>query len=188
MPSPIAHMAAGYVIYRTYNIRRGWSDPKSPERVPLAMVAALGLSLLPDVDSVAGFLMGDFGRFHNDWTHSLIVGLGVSVVVGSLALFKKSAVKKEWFLLTLLCYGLHVVMDFFTIGRGVMALWPFSTERYASPIKVFYGLHWSDGWLSIRHLWTLITELCFVVVLNAIVYLWTRLWSSMQIKRTHAAQ
>ena len=37
-------------------------------------------------------------------------------------------------------------MDFFTVGRGVNPFWPFSLERFASPVPVFYGLHWSYGW------------------------------------------
>ena len=29
---------------------------------------------------------------------------------------------------------------------------------------LFYGLHRSDGWISIRHLWTLLTESAFALV------------------------
>ena len=35
------------------------------------------------------------------------------------------------FALTLACYESHVVMDYFTVGRGVMALWPWTPERFS---------------------------------------------------------
>jgi membrane-bound metal-dependent hydrolase YbcI (DUF457 family) len=129
--------------------------------------------------------MQDLGRFHNGWTHSLIAGLGVSVIVASLAWTKGRAAAEKWFFITLLCYGLHVMMDYLTVGRGVLALWPLSLERYAFPIKLFYGLHWSDGWLSVQHVWTVITELGFVVALGTIAYTGDRLMHSVQARKTH---
>jgi hypothetical protein len=42
-----------------------------------------------------------------------------------------------------------------------MALWPLTGGRFQAPVFLFYGLHWSQGWLSVRHLWTLATELAF---------------------------
>ncbi len=185
MPSPLAHIAVGYVIHRVHQPPSG---PRLVERVPLSMLAALGLSMLPDVDSVMGILRGDLGRYHNGWTHSLIAGLGVSVVVGSLALLRGRRIARVWFIIALLCYGSHVVMDYLTIGRGVMALWPISTERFASPVRLFYGLHWSDGWLSVRHLWTLVTELGFMVALSAIVVVWKRLRSSAYARVTEVTE
>jgi inner membrane protein len=172
MPSPLAHLAVGYVIHKAYQPPSG---PRLMERVPLSLVGALGLAMLPDIDSVVGIVMGDLGRYHNGWTHSLAAALGVSAIAGSVALCGGRVAARRWFVLALLCYGSHVMMDFLTIGRGVMALWPLSTERYASPIRLFYGLHWSQGWLSVRHLWTLLTELGFVAVLGATVSLWDRL-------------
>jgi hypothetical protein len=46
----------------------------------------------------------------------------------------------------------------------VMALWPLSEKRFLLPVPLFYGLHWSDGWLSLRHVWTVLTELAFTAV------------------------
>ena len=63
-------------------------------------------------------------------------------------------------------------MDFFTIGRGVMVFWPLSLERFASPVPLFYGLHWSDGYLSERHLITLVTELGFLFLLGIVMHFW----------------
>jgi inner membrane protein len=68
----------------------------------------------------------------------------------------------KWFFLVLLCYQLHILADFLTFGRGVMLFWPLTEERYTSPILLFYGVHWSQGLFSLKHLWTLVSELAFV--------------------------
>jgi inner membrane protein len=136
----------------------------------LPLVVIISLSILPDLDSVAGFLMGDLGRYHNNWTHSLIVGLGVALVIGSLVWLVRNSGFSRWFLLALLCYELHIIIDYLTVGRGVKAFWPVSLERFVSPVQVFYGLHWSDGWLSTRHLLTLVTEVGFIALISIIVY------------------
>jgi membrane-bound metal-dependent hydrolase YbcI (DUF457 family) len=129
------------------------------------------MSVLPDLDAMVGLLAGNLERFHNARTHSLFVGLAVALLFGAIAFWKGSSWLPFWSLLTLTCYEMHVMMDFSTVGRGVMLFWPFSTERFSSALKLFYGLHWSDGWQSLRHVWTLFTELGFVAVTGAVVYL-----------------
>ena len=62
-------------------------------------------------------------------------------------------------------------MDFLTVTRGSMLLWPFSSERVSPPVHLFYGLGWSHGVASELHLVTLVTELAFVAILAAFV-LW----------------
>ena len=46
-----------------------------------------------------------------------------------------------------------------------MMFWPITQTRFASPIKIFYGLQWGLGWFSLWHLWTLFTESLFVSIL-----------------------
>jgi hypothetical protein len=126
---------------------------------------------MPDLDSVLGIVAGDFKRFHNNATHSLVVGLGVASVIGGVASLKSRSRSATWFLVALSCYESHVIMDFFTHGRGVMAFWPLTSGRFLSPVTAFYGLHWSDGVLSMRHLVTMITELAFTLLMVLIVRL-----------------
>lgn len=172
MPSPLAHMAMGYVINKVHQQKSFSEMNRRAVGKGLGLViVTVGLSLLPDLDSVLGLLAGNFGRFHNNGTHSLIVGLLVAFFIGIMTSRIGRSEFLTWFVIPLTCYQLHVIMDFFTIGRGVMLLWPFSPQRFSSPVKLFYGLHWSDGWLSLRHIWTLFTELGFVVVLVAAVHL-----------------
>jgi membrane-bound metal-dependent hydrolase YbcI (DUF457 family) len=118
--------------------------------------------MMPDLDSILGVIAKDFRGFHNLWTHSLIVGSLISI---SLSFFFWSLTRSgflKWFFLILLSYELHIIADFFTQGRGVMLFWPLSEERYSSPISLFYGVRWSEGLFTIKHLWTLASELITV--------------------------
>ncbi len=166
MPSPIAHAAVGALI------SKAWPPGKRPPRriggvLPVTLVACVGLSLLPDLDAAVGIALGNLGRYHNNLAGSPAFGLGVALVAGSGARLVSAPAAPRAFLLTLVCYELHVLLDYLTVGRGVMLLWPLSAERFAPPIYLFYGLHWSDGLVSARHLVTVVTELAFVAVIFA---------------------
>lgn len=137
----------------------------------MTLLAFFGLSILPDLDAGVGIVLGNMARYHNNFAGTPGFGLAVALAFGTVAwMFCRSAFRPT-FLLTFLLYGLHVFMDFFTVGRGVMVFWPISSERIQPPFHLFYGLRWSDGIFSERHLITLVTELGFVLVL----YFGTRL-------------
>jgi inner membrane protein len=169
MPSPLAHISVGYAIYKIFQGRLTEAERAKAWLVPVLLLVTVVLSMLPDVDSILGLVMGDLGRYHNNGTHSLVVGLFLSMLFAGVVhrRFKYSFV--TWFIVALLAYEMHVVLDFFTIGRGVMLFWPLSSNRYSSPILLFYGLHWSDGVLSMRHLWTLLTEMIFFILVYVFV-------------------
>jgi inner membrane protein len=160
MPSPIAHTA---VALSLAEIGKGCLRPRASR--PLFVLSLVFLSLAPDVDAIALVLGEDLGRWHNQFTHSLlfalgmtVAGLGVLRVVGvvgwrsALALSAAAVVS-------------HFLMDWASAGRGLMLLWPFSEVRYRSPLLLFEGLHWSEGWFSPRHVLTLANELAFTGVL-----------------------
>lgn len=138
---------------------------------PRLLVVTAVFSLLPDIDSAIGFLTGDFGRFHNNATHSLIAGAFFSLIFAALMWWRGRQGFLYWFAVAMVSYSLHIMMDAATVSRGVMALWPFTDTRYLFPVTLFYGLHWSDGWLSIRHLWTLLTELLFLALVLGLLQL-----------------
>jgi membrane-bound metal-dependent hydrolase YbcI (DUF457 family) len=156
MPSPLAHVAAGYVVYRVA-VRAAGDQPWAPSRGRL-FVSVAALSLLPDLDSVLGIVMGDFGRYHNNLSHSVFMALVTALSVGAVARYATRGRFMFWFSLVFACYGLHVLMDYFTWSRGVMVLWPMVPDRFSAPVVLFYGFHWSHGWVSPRHLWTFLTE------------------------------
>ncbi|MCB0165119.1 MAG: metal-dependent hydrolase [Anaerolineae bacterium] len=167
MPSPIAHVAVGYAIYRLY-------QPHAPKPllqkigfVPGLLLLTAGLSLLPDLDAIPGILFGHFGRFHNNISHSFIIGVLVAVGIGGAAAIRQRRNFWPWFLVTLLCYEFHVLMDLYTVGgRGVLAFWPLYPERLDPAPKLFFGLRWSEGLISAQHLWTLSSELIFALLVG----------------------
>ena len=173
MPSPVMHTMVGFFIYRYFLRDRSVPTNLIPSGRPLVfLIAVIFFSLLPDMDAMSGIWLGNFGKYHNNWTHSFFFGLLVSLTIGALAWWKNNRNFLTWFIIALLCYEMHVIMDFVTVGRGVKLFWPLSPERYSSPIKLFYGLHWSDGLLSARLLLTLITEIGSIfIVMFTVNYL-----------------
>ncbi|MCB8981748.1 MAG: metal-dependent hydrolase [Ardenticatenaceae bacterium] len=172
MPSPIAHFAVGYAIYKVTQKRiRPFSTAFAGIKPRRFLLPALLISsILPDLDFVPGLLSGQFDRYHNMIAHSLIFGVIVALIASAAIWLIQKTGFVSWFLLVSACYELHVIMDYFTLGRGVMMFWPFSSVRYLPPFLLFYGVHRSEGWLSIQHVWTLVTELGFVVLLNLLVH------------------
>jgi len=170
LPSPLVHGTLGYLTYRVVAPRVGGSSARTGVNWPV-LAAIIALSIAHDFDFVLGFFLGDVSHYHNHFMSSALVGLIVAAAVGGFAALRSRAGGWVWFGVALFCYQLHIILDFFTNGRGVMLLWPWSTERLSSPVSLFYGAHWSQGWLSYRHLVTLITEGLFVSVCAVAVHL-----------------
>lgn len=172
MPSPIAHLAAGYVVYRAVQPRlTGETTPTSRLKTLPLLTAVLAVSLLPDIDVIPGVLTGDLGRFHNQATNSIVFIIAVSCLIGLIGRLTGWYHFRTGFMLTLLCTGLHVVMDWTTMGRGIKLFWPFSAERYSAPVNLFFGLHWSEGLVSVKHIHTVISELAAVAAVVALLTL-----------------
>lgn len=170
MPSPIAHSGMGYVIYKLYANK---AQQKSASIILKTVLIGLSvvLSLFPDLDVILGVIYGNIDNFHNGISHSLIVGLMVAVGIACLAWVVLRWGFIFWFVFALLSYELHVVMDFFTVGRGVMLFWPFSSERFFPPFMLFYGMRRSEGLVSFHHIITLLTETLFVIFLLLVLKL-----------------
>lgn len=174
MPSPLAHTTAGYAVYRLLRRRRSDGEPQV-WRLPLILLVTLVFSILPDFDTVAGILAGDIGRYHNQGTHSLVVGLLVALLFAVLLARGRMHAFKAWFPPLLLSYELHVLMDVVTLGeRGVMLLWPLSSARFDVPFTLFYGVRWSQGIFAWQHLVTLATEALFALLVLGGLYLLER--------------
>lgn len=160
----------GYLIYRV--ARKGRIEPRRlyPRPLPALLIVSVAASLLPDIDAALGFISGDFSRYHNNGTHSLVSGILVALAAALLLARKRRAQFLSWFWVVFTSYASHVLLDFFTQGRGVMLFWPFTSERFGSPVKLFLGVRWSEGWVSIEHFWTLLTELIFVLIIALVVW------------------
>ena len=157
MPSPIGHLAVGYALSRT-------ASPYFPELTTrwkrlLFLGVVLFISMAPDLDALVGMLRDDLGRYHNQFSHSLSMGLVAALAAGSAGRICFGRGFARWRGLGLIAYSLHVVMDAVTLGRGVRLFWPVTSERFQSPLLLFYGLHWSNGLVSWQHLVTLANEI-----------------------------
>jgi hypothetical protein len=169
LPSPLAHSAIGYLIYRG---ARNSGDKRRLGPLPWLLLLTVGVSNLPDLDFVAGILFGDLWAYHNQITHSLVVGTGVSLLAAGLAWLLVRQSFGRWFAIFSLSYYLHIIMDFFTYKtRGIMLFWPLSDARFESPVKLFFGVRWSEGMFSASHLITLATELAFAALLLLVAHL-----------------
>ena len=164
MPSPIAHLGVGYVVFQFYKTKLP-SDQKRFWLISLQLILVTSLSILPDLDIIPAFLFKDMEGYHNNFSHSLLLGFPVALLAA--VIFQRIYRSNFWlwFVICLISYDLHVLMDALTAERGVMMFWPITQTRFASPIKIFYGLQWGLGWFSLWHLWTLFTESLFVSIL-----------------------
>lgn len=161
----------GYLIYRFARRRLPVNAKRNFGPLPLLLVVTLLLSILPDVDAIVGFVTHDMARFHNNGTHSLIVGLVLALLIAGFVWWRYRSGFSYWLVVLFTSYAMHVVMDALTLdGRGVMLFWPISTVRYIPPVKIFYGVQWSDGLFSLAHIWTLVSETAFVLLLVLVLH------------------
>lgn len=164
MPSPIVHAAVGVVVSR-FTRDTVLGDRRVAGRIPLIAIVCMGLSLLPDLDAAVGIFLGNLGKYHNNLAGSPLFATLVTAVVGGIVWVARRDAARQAFALTFVCYQLHVILDFFTVGRGVMLAWPFSDTRFQPPFHLFFGLRWSHGLISPSHLTTLATEAALVALL-----------------------
>ena len=170
MPSPIAHLGVGYAIYRHYKNNLP-QDKRSVWKFPLQLVLVAGLSMLPDLDVIPAVIFRDMRAYHNNISHSLFFGIPVALLIAGIFQRVYRSNFWLWFVICLISYDLHILMDILTADRGSMLFWPLTETRYASPVKIFYGLQWGLGWFSPWHLWTIFTESIFVgIVVMAMNY------------------
>ena len=175
MPSPLAHLATGYTLYRL--LRE--SAPVAISDGTLLTVSA-GYSLLPDFDALLGSSRKNMLRYHNNVSHSLpFVSLSALLGAVGFRLWRGhgfGAVLRA----ALLASVAHLVLDFWSTQRGLLLFWPFMKRRVRAPVKLFYGLKWGRGLWDKVHLWTLINELLYVTALAGFLVAWTRAGSRRQ--------
>jgi inner membrane protein len=183
MPSPIAHLGVGYAIYRHYKTRLP-QDKRRLWKFSLQLILVTGLSLLPDLDVIPAILFRDMRAYHNNISHSLFAGIPAALVIAGIFQRIYRSNFWLWFVICLISYDLHILMDILTADRGSMLFWPFTETRYAAPIKIFYGLQWGLGWFSPWHLWTIFTESIFVAIVVIAMHYFDRRRNHVQEKHT----
>ncbi|HEX9921242.1 MAG TPA: metal-dependent hydrolase [Anaerolineae bacterium] len=136
----IAHLVPGY--FAAVKSQPGWKPEWHQSQQAVLWIAALGSTVLPDVDVVYNVLFRGFFNHSTLWTHSLIPHLSV----GGLWLVLRSL--KRWpYLQTLsglvAVGGLsHLVLD--VIAHGTPLLYPFSLMMFGlPPARVVEGGVWA---------------------------------------------
>ena len=173
MPSPLIHLAVAAAAARLA------PPPDAPRpRLRLFAVAAVA-SLLPDVDAAAGLLASvspeTLSLVHNQGTHSLLFCALATPLLSLLARpFLRPLRYRTVLALVAALLASHLLLDFFTWGRGLMLLWPFSDARFASPVPLFYGVRYALGLRTPAHLVTLATELLTLLLLALPLLLFRR--------------
>lgn len=162
-------MALGLTLCRICNTVQPLRPPSCNSRRSLLIVA--GLSLLPDLDFIAGILFGDVGRRHNNISHSLTFSILAGALAGTVASVARIATFKRWFLVASAYYTLHLFLDFWSTKRGMMLWWPFSDRRVVAPAKLFYGFRWKEPPWSRHHRRMLLTESLFVLLVISLTRL-----------------
>jgi hypothetical protein len=148
----------------------------------MLFLACVAFSLLPDADFLPAVLAGTGKGFHNYYSHSLLIGLLLAAVISGAIRISGRAGARTWFYIILAGYSSHVIMDAFTWGRGVMIFWPVTTWRLYSPVLLFHGLRWSQGWVSREHLVTLFNEMIFVLLIILSAHILTRFMRNRQTR------
>ncbi|MFA9479103.1 metal-dependent hydrolase [Phycisphaerales bacterium AB-hyl4] len=167
MPSPIAHVGLAFFA-RPFLARHPAAHALSRPR-RWAFYALISFALIaPDLDFALAFIFTHPLHDHGTYMHSLFAAILFAPLFAFIAypLLQRSIPRLTLALVGFAAYSSHLLLDLFTPGRGIMLAWPVTTERFASPVPLFFGAHHSQLWAFHLHLITLLTELIFVALVG----------------------
>ena len=169
MPSPIAHSVSGYILAKFLPLEQ----PRLPgfRKWYLQIFYPVFVAIFADFDFIPQLITGE--KYHRGFTHSLFFTLVFSVIVGFTLSYLWKYSYKQIFLFTLIIYGSHLFLDFFTEGgKGMELFWPFIDGFFKSPIAIFPGFHHSRGLWHYSHLIPISFELSYSVLLFGVFSWW----------------
>ena len=160
MPSPLAHAVSGYVLAKV--LPQPQSLGRSRRWLPFYGVFA---ATAADFDFIPQLLTGE--NYHRGLTHSLLFTLGFS----AFGLILTRGKYRNRFGFTAILYSSHLLLDFFSAGRGIQLFYPL-TSYWRSPVIIFPGIHYSEGIWNIKHLFPLFFELIYSALLVGGLWWW----------------
>ena len=181
MALPIAHAAAGYLVHRTERRSPGGGRPSvggNRRSIGGWRRAALFMLVgnLPDMDFLAGFMIGFPGMLHRGVSHTVLAAVLFGVAAGGFASWRRG----ERFGAVAMAFGAayfsHLAIDFFTIDTrppaGAQFLWPFSSAYFISPVTIFMEISIDGrtraGFLSTVLAWPTVVVLVREIVIAAV--------------------
>ncbi|HXV82853.1 MAG TPA: metal-dependent hydrolase [Candidatus Binatia bacterium] len=140
MPSPLAHILGGGVVYL--------AGTSAKQRSWLVLGATMLGSIVPDFDFLPGFLIGNPSAFHHGISHSSGFALLYGTVVFLVLRYSRhSDIATRAALMATFSYAFHAVLDAVSVGEGAKAvplLWPFSPQEFGINLDLFGHFH-HDG-------------------------------------------
>ena len=185
MPSPIAHSVAGYICASLLSPRVVQSLMPFARSTSARFLGLYGVLMgnLPDFDFL-GQMIG-LGH-HRGISHSLIAMLVVSAIAALLTFVylrlscrlnqkRLATLTTLGFGLTLVVYGSHLLLDYFTAGGpGMQLLQPFSDGYSQAAHPIFPPVHHSEGLLYWGHLEFIRVELAYSAIALACLWGWQK--------------
>jgi inner membrane protein len=145
MPSPIAHSAAGYAIYKLHPKAKSVFKPGATN---LAVFYYVFVANAPDLDFIAQLFTAQ--KLHRGLTHSLSFAIFFSLLLSFIYLFFKGRKLRTFIVITLTLYCSHLCLD--TLSPvGLPLLEPISDSLFKFPITLFPNVHHSRGFLDSSH-------------------------------------
>ena len=175
MPTPVGHVFGALVL----------STSQKKRLDTLSIVLVLFFALLPDIDFLFGFPIGNPNRYHHLFTHSFtfvvaagmlggyIYGkLGQKSVLYSSALFVSAGIT-------------HVILDTLALDQrapyGCCLFWPFSNQFIISPVVIFSDVSrasdsqtFFSSLINIHNLKTVLLEVVILAPLWGVLEWWKR--------------
>ena len=151
-------------VVRVFAARHGRLRDAVTARPVFLYSAALAALWAPDVDFGLRLVSDASAWQHGGATHSLAAGLviGLAMAAACRMHYGRALPLMPVLGVGIACAWAHAAMDMATVGDGVMLLWPFSTEQFAT-MPLFFGARHSQPTAWRLHLVTLVTELLFVI-------------------------
>lgn len=170
MPSPIAHSVTGYVIAQLFP--QGHKANREGNRALFWPFYGVFIALAADLDFIPQLITGD--RYHHTFTHSIAFTLGFSLVVWLIGYLLANQFPIRFLILTLILYGSHLLLDYFTQGGpGIQLLWPFTDEHFKSSMAIFPETHHSSPLFQHPgHILFITFELSYAALLLSVTWVW----------------
>jgi inner membrane protein len=177
MPSPIVHAVAGYALAKFLPLEQPRSHRLQQWKFPIFY--SVFMAAAADLDFIPQLLFG--GNFHRGLSHSLLFTLLFSAIAAFVASCWWKNSYQKLFGCSLILYGSHLLLDYFSSGRGIKVFLPFVDRFYKAPITLFPGLHYSEGLWHSSHLPTLIFEFVLCTIVLGGIWGWKKLKESQKV-------
>ena len=149
MASPIGHGLVGLAIGRLGQGEAGLAGP-------LFLATCAVFAIAPDLDFLPGIAVGQPALHHQGVSHSLLVGLGLSLAAAWL-LWRGDAVWRRAWAVLFAAYASHLVVDLFgPDGRppiGIPLFWPLSGATILAPLTLLPGIEHASSTSTSTERW-----------------------------------